>query len=183
MFELNPFAVVANQNHIYIIEMKMSPIFMFMILLFGLFVLLRFTDTLKEPYIDRYCNERGNCHACMKTAGCAWCPLANKCKLASAIKSDENCNPDNAITDRSDCKRSEDDSVEETYDEVPSEHAKSKPPAVYVTSETDYSHQTVMGDVSKLRGDVEKLQQQLPDLIASTVEKTLKSQPAPYKRI
>lgn len=159
----------------------MSPIFMFVILLLGLFLLLRFTDTLKEPYIDRYCNEHGNCRACMSTAGCAWCPLAKKCKLASSIKSDENCNPDNAITALNKCETSTDDSVEEAYDETPSEQTKTKPPSVYVTSETDYSHQTVMGDVTKLRSDFEHLQQQLPDLIASTVQQTLKSHPAPYK--
>lgn len=146
-----------------------------------LIAFLYVSNRSEEPYVDRYCNERGNCQACMKTAGCAWCPLAGKCKLASSVKSDENCNPDNAITALDKCETVNKTSLEEAYDEPPSENAKSKPPSVFLTSEADYSHQTVMADVSKLRQEVSQLQQDLPDLIASTVRKTL--QPAPFQRV
>lgn len=158
----------------------MKPIFMAMTIVLLILVLYMFNRT-QEPYIDRYCNERGSCQECMKTSGCAWCPLAHKCKLASSIKSDENCNPDNAITALDKCETTSKTSFEEAYDEPPSENTKSKPPSVYVTSEADYSHQTVMADVSKLRQEVSQLQHDLPDLIASTVRQTL--QPAPFQRI
>lgn len=161
--------------------MKMTPIFMFMSILFVLLTLLHLSETSREPYIDRYCNEHGNCQACMKTSGCAWCPLARKCKLSSSIKSDENCNPDNAITALDKCESSEKESIDEPFDEPSSENAKSKPPSVYVTSEADYSHQTVMADVSKLRDELTHLQQELPDMIETTVQRRLHS--APFNRI
>lgn len=128
--------------------------------------------------MDRYCNEHGSCKTCMKTAGCAWCPLAKKCRLASTIKSEENCNSDNAITSLDQCDTKDD--VEETYDEMSLIRDKAKPPGVYVSSEQEYSNETVMADVSKLREDVSHLEQALPDMIASTVQKVLSSQPAPF---
>lgn len=155
-------------------------IFMIVLLILGL-ALLYVSQISQEPYIDRYCNEHGNCKECMKISGCAWCPLAKKCKLASTIKSEENCNPDNVITVLDQCNTKDESTFEETYDEMSLIHDNAKPPGVYVSSEKEYSNQTVMADVSKLREEVSHLEQELPDIIASTVQKVLSSQPAPFR--
>lgn len=154
--------------------MKMSPIFTCMIVLFVLCTLLYFSQQVREPYMDRYCNEHGNCQSCMKTSGCAWCPLAKKCLLSTSVKSEEKCNADNAITALDKCDSSHKtkmNDASEAYDDILD---KSKPPAVYTTSEADYTHQTIEADVGHLRGELAQLQQQLPDLISTTVQNAIR---------
>jgi hypothetical protein len=152
--------------------MKGSSTTVWVIAFVVLCTLLYFSQQVREPYMDKYCNEHGNCQSCMKTSGCAWCPLAKKCLLSSSIKSDEKCNAENAITALEKCESSHkttmDDALE-AYDDIVD---RPKPPAVYTTSESDYTHQTIAADVGHLRDELAHFKQELPDLISATVRNT-----------
>lgn len=128
--------------------------------------------------MDRYCNEKKDCKTCAGTNGCAWCGEAKKCVLKTTMNGDPKCNADNAIFLKEDCSAAQSamqPDTEEAYHEIPQ---KPHPPAVFTNPDQLYSPETVMASMGQMRGEIKKLQEELPQIIRTTVRQTL--QPAPF---
>jgi hypothetical protein len=142
----------------------------------ALIIALYYTVQLKEEFIDRYCNEHRTCKDCTRRIGCAWCGEAKKCVLKTSMNGDPKCNADTAIMDSLNCtatsvEKEEPTQLEEAYHEV---RQKPQPPMVFTNSEMQYSPETIMASVGKIGTDVTKLQQDLPEMIRTTVRQSMK---------
>ncbi len=144
------------------------------IALIALVIALYYTVQLKEEFIDKYCNENRTCKQCSNRIGCAWCSEAKKCIQKSAVGNDPKCSADTAIIDSLDCAATTATTdVEEAYNEEPQ---KPQPPMVFTNPEMQYSPETLMANIGKIGADVTKLQQELPELVRTTVRQSMKSQ-------
>lgn len=155
-----------------------------------LFALLWCTQKKKEGFLEDYCAANKTCVTCADASGCSWCPNENRCLSSRILKStDPKCNQSNTISAAFRCqdatKSLKDDplgaetnaSNQVLYDfTLYKNQIKDKipPPNAFTTEEKEYSPETVMANTNQLAMDVRNLYQELPDVMATSLQNYIK---------
>ena len=122
-----------------------------------------------------------DCKSCSSQSGCAWCDETKKCVESTTLKSTGSaCNQRNAITSSFLCPdvvaasytgKVNDPKEEQIYRDQIADRVR--PPNVGMNDEMQYSPETIMGNLNELRHTLADYQQQLPDMISSSVENSI----------
>ncbi len=157
-----------------------------LIVLFILLILLIISKYTKEGFLSDYCSQNKDCKSCANSSGCSWCPTDKICLMSTSLKStDKSCNQMNSISSTFRCESEIEnkippDSVVEKdilYDYTLFRNQianKIPPPNVYTTEHEEYSPETIMGNMNNIQNDLSNYQQNIPDIIASTVQNQIK---------
>ena len=159
---------------------------MILFIMVGLLLLFFIT----RQYIDSFenvvaCNTYTSCEKCAGADGCSWCPEKNVC-FSNAINADEKqkrppgCNIMNAIAFKDRCSVDSSipqlDPITDITDSLykPLILDTIKPPNVYMTTNAQYTPETVMANVNDVRQEVQRYQTALPNVISHYVDNKLK---------
>ena len=157
----------------------MKPFFFIVFSILLLFMVL--STQYKEGFIDNYCSKHADCNSCAASSGCSWCPANNQCLGSTSLKStDKSCNAMNTIQNVSMCNLNKQENIDNDvklnnfalYKDQITDNVR--PPNVYLTKMMEYSPETVMGNVEKLRKDLQMYQHTLPNTVAASVENNIR---------
>lgn len=153
--------------------------------LLSLFYILFYTKSTKEGFQQNYCQRFKSCVDCSSASGCSWCPKLNICLSNTSLKStDKECNQNNTISSSFSC------SSENVNDSLMSSESnavmydfslfknritdKIPPPNLYMAGKMKVSNEDLLSNMNDVRNDIKNSRQELPGLIASTVEDQIK---------
>lgn len=159
---------------------------MILFIMIGLLLLFFIT----RQYIDSFenvaaCNTYTACETCANADGCSWCPEKNRC-FSNDSSADEKqkrpagCNIMNAIAIPDRCSVDSSipqlDPITDITDSLykPLILDTIKPPNVYMTTNAQYTPETVMANVNDVRQEVQRYQTALPNVISHYVDNKLK---------
>ena len=159
---------------------------MILFIMIGLLLLFFIT----RQYIDSFenaaaCNTYTACETCANADGCSWCPEKNRC-FSNDSSADEKqkrpagCNIMNAIAIPDRCSVDSSipqlDPITDITDSLykPLILDTIKPPNVYMTTNAQYTPETVMANVNDVRQEVQRYQMALPNVISHYVDNKLK---------
>lgn len=145
---------------------------------------------ITRQYIDTFenvtaCNTYTSCETCANADGCSWCPEKNLC-FSNDNSADEKqkrpagCNIMNAIAIPDRCSVDSSipqlDPIADITDSLykPLILDTIKPPNVYMTTNAQYTPETVMANVNDVRQEVQRYQTALPNVISHYVDNKLK---------
>ena len=145
---------------------------------------------ITRQYIDSFenvaaCNTYTACETCANADGCSWCPEKNRC-FSNDSSADEKqkrpagCNIMNAIAIPDRCSVDSSipqlDPITDITDSLykPLILDTIKPPNVYMTTNAQYTPETVMANVNDVRQEVQRYQTALPNVISHYVDNKLK---------
>ena len=145
---------------------------------------------ITRQYIDSFenvaaCNTYTACETCANADGCSWCPEKNQC-FSNDSSADEKqkrpagCNIMNAIAIPDRCSVDSSipqlDPITDITDSLykPLILDTIKPPNVYMTTDAQYTPETVMANVNDVRQEVQRYQMALPNVISHYVDNKLK---------
>ena len=160
--------------------------YQFIIFLVVLVVLLLLSKNVKEGFLNPYCQDYKDCNSCADASGCAWCPKANACLNATTLKStDPNCNQENTVKSAFLCTANLDDKlipkkveqVDVLYDYKLYKNQitdKIPPPNLYMSGKLKVSNEDLLSNANDVRNDIKNLHEELPGIIASSVENNIK---------
>ena len=153
--------------------MKIEQIALLLFLLF--LIILSITSNYKEQFLQE-CQTNTDCKSCASASGCAWCPAKNKCMDSTLLKStDIDCNQMNTIKSSFACTNYPARDVlknELLYaDRI---EDKQRPPNVYTAPNMEYSNETVMGELSHLKGEMKEYQYALPGIVTNTMQNNMR---------
>jgi hypothetical protein len=158
----------------------------FIALLFGLFIIMVLTQKYKEGFRNRYCETQTDCVSCAQASGCAWCPTSKVCLDSTTLKStDPRCNQLNTVRSSFLCNANLEDKIPPTqvvennimYDYSLYKNRitdKIPPPNVFTNGEMKISNEDIVSNMNNVRNDIQNLHQELPGIIASSVEDGIK---------
>ena len=151
-----------------------------------LFLLMAVSTYYKKEYFEDYCSQNNTCSSCANSSGCSWCPSAKRCLSSTSLRStDKKCNQLNTISSAFLCNtRGTIDTID--MNDMNSHNQQHdftlyngqiadrvRPPNVYMNRDIEYSPETVMSNVTNMRNDLQLYQQQLPFIVASSVENNI----------
>jgi len=155
-----------------------------------LFVVLWWSQTVKEGFQEDYCAANKSCITCADASGCSWCPNDTRCLSSRILKStDPKCNQENTISAAFRCEDATDTvttvpvgpetnaSNQVLYDfTLYKNQIKDKipPPNAFTNKELEYSPETVMANSNRLENDIQNLYKNLPDVIATALQNQVK---------
>jgi hypothetical protein len=159
---------------------------MILFIMVGLLLLFFIT----RQYIDTFenvaaCTTYTACETCANADGCSWCPEKNRC-FSNDSSADEKqkrpagCNIMNAISIPDRCSVDSSipqlDPIADITDSLykPLILDTIKPPNVYMTTNAQYTPETVMANVNDVRQEVQRYQTALPNVISHYVDNKLK---------
>lgn len=157
-------------------------LFIMIVLLLLFFITLQYIDTFENVAA---CTTYTACETCANADGCSWCPEKNRC-FSNDISADEKqkrpagCNIMNAITIPDRCSVDSSipqlDPIADITDSLykPLILDNIKPPNVYMTTDVQYTPETVMANVNDVRQEVQRYQTALPNVISHYVDNKLK---------
>jgi hypothetical protein len=162
--------------------MKIKYFFMTALVILMLAVI--FSNTVKEGFIQHYCQRFTNCTDCSSASGCSWCPKAKVCLTSTTLKStDTDCNQNNTIASSFLCRSADGIEPPTLPDAIASNDVmyefslyknritdKIPPPNLYMAGEVKVSNEDLLSNMNDVRNDIKNNRQELPGLIASTVE-------------
>lgn len=167
-------------------DMKPTPILYFILLLFGLCALMVLTQKYKEGFLNRYCETHSDCVSCAEASGCAWCPQSKVCLDATTLKStDPHCNQSNTVRSAFLCRANLEDKIppkSEVENDIMYDYSlyknritdKIPPPNVFTNGEMKVSNEDMMSNMNNVRNEIQNVHQELPGIIASSVEDQIK---------
>ena len=146
--------------------MKLSALFIFIL------VSIFYLSQIKEPFEDM-CRKNTDCASCAENSGCGWCPKANLCIHTKNLLSTDECNQMNVMTSSFSCssKPSETYDLSEYKNQIGN---KFPPPNVYMGERIAYSNEDVVSSGNNVRNDIQNMRQELPNIIAISVEGSIK---------
>lgn len=162
--------------------------YFFMTALIILMLVMIFTQTTKEGFQQHYCQRFKNCMECSSASGCSWCPKGKVCLTSTTLKStDKECNQMNTISSSFLCPSAggiETPTLPEAIesDDVMYEFSlyknritdKIPPPNLYMAGEMKVSNEDILSNGNDIRNDIKNNREELPGLIASTVEQQIR---------
>ena len=153
--------------------MKIEQIALLLFLIF--LIILSITTIYKEQFIQE-CQTNTDCKSCASSSGCSWCPAKKKCMISTSLKStDIDCNQMNTINSSFACTNYLAKDVLENEplyaDRI---EDKQRPPNVYTTPNMEYSNETVMGELSYLKGEIKDYQDAIPDIVTNTMQNNMR---------
>lgn len=139
------------------------------ILLSLVFLLILLSISVKERFITQ-CSGT-DCKSCADQSGCSWCASANACIPTQSIKStDPKCNLLNVVSSSFLCNITDMSQISPNDDLYKNQIAdRVRPPNVYMTTNMQYTPETVMANLNEVRQTVDRYNTQLPDIIATSV--------------
>lgn len=164
----------------------MRPFHRWIIAFVVLLVLMVLTQKYKEGFLNQYCETHTDCVSCAEASGCAWCPKSKACLDATTLKStDPDCNQSNTVRSAFLCKANLEDKIppkpvvenDILYDFSLYKNRitdKIPPPNLYMNGEMKISNEDVVSNANSVRNDIQNLHQELPGIIASSVESNIK---------
>ena len=152
----------------------------FFITVFVLLCIFWISTHYKEEFFQDFCASQSDCKTCANTSGCSWCPAGKRCLSSNLLKStDVKCNQMNTISSAFLCDSPiasaysiEDNPESVLYKDQIADRVR--PPNVYMNDDMEYSPETVMSNVTNLRNDLHMYQNQLPDIVAASVENNIR---------
>ena len=151
-----------------------------------LFLLMAVSTYYKKEYFEDYCSQNNTCSSCANSSGCSWCPSAKRCLSSTSLRStDKKCNQMNTISsaflcntrgmiDMNDMNDMNSHNQQHDFTLYNGQIAdRVRPPNVYMNRDIEYSPETVMSNVTNMRNDLQLYQQQLPFIVASSVENNI----------
>lgn len=151
-----------------------------------LFLLMAVSTYYKKEYFEDYCSQNNTCSSCANSSGCSWCPSAKRCLSSTSLRStDKKCNQMNTISSAFLCNTRGTIDMNDTIDSNSHNQQhdftlyngqiadRVRPPNVYMNRDIEYSPETVMSNVTNMRNDLQLYQQQLPFIVASSVENNI----------
>lgn len=162
--------------------MKVKYFFMTALVILVLAVI--FTQKTKEGFQQQYCQRFKNCMDCSSASGCSWCGKGNVCLTSTTLKStDKECNQMNTISSSFLCPAAggiETPTLPEAIasNDVMYEFSlyknritdKIPPPNLYMAGKIKVSNEDILSNGNDIRNDIKNNREELPGLIASTVE-------------
>ena len=162
--------------------MKVKYFFMTALVILMLAVL--YTKATKEGFLDDYCQRFKNCTDCSSASGCSWCPKSKVCLTSTTLKStDKDCNQNNTITSSFLCKSADGIEPPTLPEAIASNDVmydfslyknritdRIPPPNLYMAGEMKVSNEDLLSNMNDVRNDIKNSRQELPGLIASTVQ-------------
>jgi len=164
----------------------MKPFRVVLLLFAVLLVLLVLTQKYKEGFVNRFCETHTDCVTCAQASGCSWCPQSQRCLDSTTLKStDPKCNQSNTIHSAFLCKANLEDKIPPkaiVQDDIMYDFAlyknritdKIPPPNLYMNGTIDISNADVVSNTNDVRNNIQNLHQELPGIIASSVENNIK---------
>lgn len=166
--------------------MKVKYFFMTALVILMLAVL--FTQKTKEGFQEQYCQRFKNCMDCSSASGCSWCGKGNICLTSTTLKStDKECNQMNTISSSFLCPGAggiETPTLPEAIasDDIMYDFSlyknritdKIPPPNLYMAGEIKVSNEDLLSNMNDVRNDITNYQQEMPGIIASSVEEQIK---------
>ena len=153
--------------------MLYSKLHQMLLLLFLLYVFY-ISTTYKEQFLQE-CQTNKSCKSCADQSGCSWCPAKKTCMNSTSLKStDTECNQMNTINSSFACINQPAVNIlknEPLYTDRIQE--KPRPPNVFIAPNMEYSHETIMGEMSHLKGELKDFQDALPDIITNTMQNNI----------
>jgi hypothetical protein len=160
--------------------------YFFILLMVVLIVLLLVSNQYKEGFVANYCKNYTNCVSCADASGCAWCPKSKVCLDSTTLKStDPNCNQENTVRSAFLCPVDLDERIppkQVVQDDILYDYAlyknritdKIPPPNLYMSGKIQVSNEDLLSNANDVRNDIQNLYRELPGIIASTVEGSIK---------
>ena len=162
--------------------MKVKYFFMTALVILILTVL--FTKSIKEGFLEDYCQRFNNCTDCSSASGCSWCPKSKVCLTSTTLKTtDKDCNQNNTITSSFLCKSADGIEPPTLPDAIASNDVlydfslyknritdRIPPPNLYMAGEMKVSNEDLLSNMNDVRNDIKNNRQELPGIIASTVQ-------------
>jgi len=164
----------------------MKTKYFFMTSLVILMLVMIFTQSTKEGFLNDYCQTFNNCVDCASASGCSWCPKAKKCIGSTTLKStDKECNQMNVINSSFSCQSQMKDKIpppavesndilydwtlyrNKISDRIP-------PPNIFTTEKVKYTNQDVISNMNNVRNDLDNLYTELPGIVQQSVETGIK---------
>ena len=147
--------------------------------------IMHYNNTLYEGFVETKCMDYGDCKSCAEKSDCTWCTSSKRCLTNSEIRgTDTLCNQVNLVHTPSLCLSKKDRAVTLPYQM----DDKKKPPNVYMTTESEYTNETVMAETEQLKKELANLKMSLPGLMAQSVHEQMKPmvkgimcEPAPFR--
>ena len=110
------------------------------------------------------CGMHHSCKLCASASGCSWCPKTSECKRSSFLTlENKDCNQNNSISSIEDCGKNNTPEIDLKDDLLYRDRIadRVRPPNVYSNPDMEYSNETVMANVSDLRREVKRIDQEL----------------------
>ena len=163
----------------------MKTKYFFMASLVILFLSVVFTHSIKEGFLQNYCERFKSCIDCSSASGCSWCNKANICLSSTTLKStDKICNQMNTISSSFRCPSASGQILPEAiasnnvlYDFSLYKNRiadKIPPPNMYMSGNIKVSNEDLLSNTNDIRNDIKNYKIELPGIIASTVEENIK---------
>jgi hypothetical protein len=138
--------------------------------------------TIREGFVNGYCENYKECKACTLASGCSWCPNSKACLASTLLKStDTQCNPSNTFASDFRChtqtQLSSNASNSTLHDFTMFKNKienKIPPPNTYMNGEIQYTNQDVVSNINNMRNTLDNYNKQLPSIVASSVENNIK---------
>jgi hypothetical protein len=152
--------------------MKVEQIAILVFLIF--LIILTVTTVYKEQFVSGDCNNNTDCKSCANQSGCSWCPAKKICMQSNSLKStDTECNQMNTIQSSFSCTNRTTNALSD--ENLYKDHIQDrpKPPNVFTTPNMEYSNETVMGELSHLKGELKGFQYALPGIVTNTMKNNI----------
>jgi hypothetical protein len=164
----------------------MKATYFFIVILAVLIVVMIYTRTAKEGFLNNYCAKFTSCSDCASASGCSWCPKAKQCLTSTTLKSTDNeCNQMNTIQSSFRCQST--DVPPSLPDAIASNDVmyefslyknritdKIPPPNLYMAGDIKVSNEDLLSNMNDVRNDISNYKTEMPGIIASTVEQQMK---------
>jgi hypothetical protein len=159
---------------------------LFFIMFIVLILLLIFSKTQKEGFLNNYCGTHKDCLSCAQSSGCSWCKNAKACLNSTSLKStDKTCNQMNTISSSFLCNSVIEDEMppdSNVSNDVMADWSlyknkitdKIPPPNLYMNGDIKYSNEDVVSNANEVRRTVTNYQKDLPTIIANSVTNSIK---------
>ena len=134
------------------------------ILVLLLIAVLAFRLRSAEGFEADSCGMHQSCKMCASAEGCSWCPKTSECKRSSFLTlENKDCNQNNSISSTDQCEKDKTPQIDLKDDLLYRDRIadRVRPPNVYSNPEMEYSNESVMANVSDLRSEVKRVDQQL----------------------
>lgn len=166
----------------------MHPKYFFMAALVILILLVLYTQSTKEGFLQDYCAQYKSCTDCSSASGCSWCPKSKVCLTSTTLKStDKDCNQNNTIASSFRCPSAEGVEPPTLPEAIASNDVmyefslyknritdKIPPPNLYMSGELKVSNEDLLSNMNDVRNDIANYKTEMPGIIASAVENQIK---------
>jgi len=166
----------------------MKTSYIFIIIFSILLVAIVASTKQKEGFLTDYCAQNKDCTSCSSASGCSWCPKSKVCLISTTLKStDPNCNQNNTINSSFRCQSADTTGPPTLPEAIQSNDVlydfslyknritdKIPPPNLYMTGELKVSNEDLLSNMNDVRNDITNYQQNIPGIIASSVEQQIK---------